>query len=157
MGQELSVIQLIQLILAPAVMINACGLLLLGTSNKYTAVLTRIRLLNEEKRKLFKKAAEKSFEENLRFESLIQQIRNLMIRARLVRNAVICYSGAIALFILTSMLIGLSFFAPVVGFEYVVIATFLFGILIVFCGVIYALLDARRAFDVIQFDVLVDE
>ena len=44
----ISVIQIIQLILAPAVMINACGLLLLATSSKYSSVLNRIRLLNDE-------------------------------------------------------------------------------------------------------------
>lgn len=34
-SEGFSVIQIIQLILAPAVMINACGLLLLATSSKY--------------------------------------------------------------------------------------------------------------------------
>jgi len=56
MEQGFSIIQVIQLILAPAVMINACGLLLLATSNKYSSVLNTIRRLNEEKRRLFRKA-----------------------------------------------------------------------------------------------------
>jgi len=96
-GESHSVIQVIQLILAPAVMINACGLLLLATSNKYSMVLNRIRLINDEKRKLMKKAGEPTFEENLRLESVARQIEHLMVRARLVRNSVMCYTGAIAL------------------------------------------------------------
>lgn len=92
MDQSFSVIQIIQLILAPAVMINACGLLLLATSNKYSSVLNRIRLLNDEKRKLSKKAGEKNFEEMQRLESLARQIEHLMARAKLVRNSVMSYT-----------------------------------------------------------------
>ncbi len=42
---------LIQIMLAPGLMISACGLLLLGMNNKYSLVVNRIRLLNEERRK----------------------------------------------------------------------------------------------------------
>lgn len=157
MGSEFTVIQIIQLILAPAVMINACGLLLLGTSNKYTTVLTRIRLLNDEKRKLFKRAAEKTFDETLRLESVAQQINYLMGRAKVVRNAVMCYTGGVALFILTSLLIGLSFFISMAGFQVLILVTFLFGVMIVLCGVVYAFLDARRGFEIVRFDVLAEE
>jgi len=38
--------------LAPAVMLSACGLFLLGLQNKYSNIINRIRELNEEKREL---------------------------------------------------------------------------------------------------------
>lgn len=152
-----SVIQIIQLILAPAVMINACGLLLLATSNKYSSVMNRIRLLNDEKRKLTKKAGEKNFEETQRLESLSRQLDRLMARAKLVRNSVMCYNGAIALFVLTSLLIGISFLVH--GFESgaAIIIAFLAGIIVVLLGVFYTFLDARRGYEIVQFDVRVDE
>ena len=50
---EVPIVQLIQGMLAPGLMISACGLLLLGMNNKYSLVVNRIRLLNEEKRKIF--------------------------------------------------------------------------------------------------------
>ncbi len=155
--EGVSVIQVIQLILAPAVMINACGLLLLATSNKYSSVLNRIRLLNEEKRKLFKKAGEKNFEETQRLESLARQIDHLMERAQLVRNSVLCYTAAIALFLVTSFLIGLSFL--LLGFESraAIMITFLIGMSGVFVGVVFSFLDARRGYEIVRFDVLVDE
>jgi len=53
MQLEFSIVNLIQSMLAPGVMINASGLLLLGMNNKYSAVVSRIRLLNEEKRKFY--------------------------------------------------------------------------------------------------------
>lgn len=152
-----SVIQIIQLILAPAVMINACGLLLLTTSSKYSSVMGTIRILNEEKRRLFKKAGEKNFEELLRLESLSKQIDRLIVRAKLVRDSVMCYTGAIALFILTSLLIGMGFLIH--GFESAsaIIVAFLSGVIAVLAGVLYTFLDAKKAYEIVHFDVRVDE
>jgi hypothetical protein len=157
LGEGFSVIQIIQLILAPAVMINACGLLLLATSSKYSNVLNRIRLLNEEKRKLFKKAGDKNFEETLRLESLSRQIGHLMHRAELVRNSVMCYTGAIGLFIVTSLLIGFSFLIHGFQSDSAITVAFLLGMVVVFVGVVYSFLDARKGFEIVQFDVMVDE
>jgi hypothetical protein len=156
-GAGFSVSQIIQLILAPAVMINACGLLLLATSNKYSNVLNRIRLLNEEKRKLFKKAGEKNFEETQRLESLSRQIGNLMHRAQLVRNSVMCYTAAIAVFIITSLLIGFGFLFHGFQSDSAITIAFLVGMMVVFAGVIYSFLDAKKGFEIVRFDVMVDE
>jgi putative Mn2+ efflux pump MntP len=152
-----SVIQIIQLILAPAVMINACGLLLLATSNKYSSVMGTIRILNEEKRRLFKKAGEKNFEELLRLESLSKQIDRLIVRAKLVRDSVMCYTGAIALFILTSLLIGMGFLIHGFESESAIIVAFLSGVIAVLAGVLYTFLDAKKAYEIVHFDVRVDE
>jgi hypothetical protein len=152
-----SVIQIIQLILAPAVMINACGLLLLATSSKYSSVMGTIRILNEEKRRLFKKAGEKNFEELLRLESLSKQIDRLIVRAKLVRDSVMCYTGAIALFILTSLLIGMGFLIHGFESQSAIIVAFLTGVIAVLAGVLYTFLDAKKAYEIVHFDVRVDE
>jgi hypothetical protein len=156
-SEGFSVIQIIQLILAPAVMINACGLLLLATSSKYSSVLNRIRLLNDEKRKLFKKAGEKNFEETQRLESLARQLGHLMQRAELVRNSVMCYTGAIALFIITSLLIGFSFLIRGFQSDDATTITFLVGMVMVFVGVLFSFLDAKKGYEIVRYDVLVDE
>ena len=82
----LNAVQIIQLMLAPALMISACGLLLLGINNKYSLVVNRIRLLNEEKRRLLSKIAEgkHSTDDNIRVESAAVQINALVYRAKLV-------------------------------------------------------------------------
>ncbi|HTY35940.1 MAG TPA: DUF2721 domain-containing protein [Bacteroidota bacterium] len=157
METSFSVIQIIQLILAPAVMINACGLLLLATSNKYSSVLNRIRLLNDEKRKLFRKAGEKNFEETQRLESLARQIQQLVDRARLVRDAVMCYTGAIALFIVTSLLIGFSFLIKGFQSDTAIMIAFLAGLTTILAGVVFSFLDAKRGFEIVRFDVAADD
>jgi hypothetical protein len=34
---------------------------------------------------------------------------------------------------------------------------FLFGMVVVFAGVIYSFLDAKKGFEIVRFDVMVDE
>jgi hypothetical protein len=87
----LPIVQLIQGMLAPGLMISACGLLLLGMNNKYSLVVNRIRLLNEEKRKIFHKAGIDEMESS-RLSNIELQISHLIGRISLVRNAVFSYS-----------------------------------------------------------------
>ena len=108
-----SIVEIIQLMLAPGIMISACGLLLLGMNNKYSLVVNRIRLLNEERRKAIRKTTEEkdfNYQETQRLESISMQIASLVFRVKLVRNAVLSYTLAVALFVLTSLLIGFGFF-----------------------------------------------
>ena len=159
MPQSISVIEAIQLILAPAVMISACGLLMLGINSKFSNVLSRIRSLNEEKRKLRVRAGDKAltFEESQRIESIARQLARLLKRAIQVRNSLMCYIVAVALFIVTSLLIGADFFIGGMRLDTVVIVLFLFGMISVFLGIVYAALDTKMAYDIVLFDVKVDE
>src|ERR1035437_4500105 len=103
---KVTIVEIIQLMLAPGIMISACGLLILGINNKYSLVVNRIRLLNEERRKILAKLGDKAFnlEENVRLESISKQLTALRYRVKLVRNTVLCYTIAVALFVITSLL-----------------------------------------------------
>jgi ABC-type glycerol-3-phosphate transport system permease component len=151
--------QVIQLMLAPAVMISACGLLLLGINNKYSLVVNRIRLLNEEKRRLKLRAGERDFntEENIRLESIAHQLKSLVFRVKLVRNSVLCYTGAVGLFVITSMMIGFDFAWPFLQIKNYIIGSFLIGMLMVFCGIAYAFLETKRGYEIVRFEVGADE
>ncbi len=156
---NLTVIQAIQLMLAPAVMINGCGLLMLGISNKFSSVVNRVRLLNEEKRKLFSRAAEPSFgaQETQRLESIARQLERLLRRAWLVRTSLLCYTIGVALFVLTSLLIGLDYFVAVLQLKGVIIGSFMAGLVIFFLGVAFAAFDTLMGYDIVKFDVAADE
>ena len=105
-----NIVEVIQLMLAPGLMISACGLLLLGVNNKYSLVVNRIRLLNDEKRKILEQSgkSETALADNVRLESISIQLEKLVHRVKLVKRAVQNYTIAVALFILTSILIGMS-------------------------------------------------
>ena len=149
LSENLSVIQAIQLILAPGVMISACGLLLLGISNKFTSVLNRIRALTEEKRKITLNAMERNLvsAENHRVESITRQVAGLLNRARLIRNSVFCYLCAIGLFVVTSLLIGADYFVPMLQLRYLILGMFLSGLIVVFVGVIYGVIDIMKGYE----------
>jgi hypothetical protein len=157
--ESLSAIQAIQLILAPGVMINACGLLLLGISAKFTSVLNRIRALTEEKRKLILHASDRDFHpvENQRIESITRQLRGLLSRAQIIRNAIFCYLTAVGLFVATSLLIGFDFFIPAFELRFFILVAFLAGMIVVFIGVIFGVLDTTKGFGIVKFEVQVDE
>ena len=159
MKSEISIIQVIQLMLAPGLMISACGLLLLGMNNKYSLVVNRIRLLNEEKRKFFSKAGEKDlqYEENVRLESLSMQLNGLTFRVKLIRNAVLSYTIAVAFFVLTSLSIGFQFIFEAEKIDFLITALFLAGMILVLIGVIYAAYETKKGYNIIHLEVKIDE
>jgi len=153
-----TIIQLIQLMLAPGLMISACGLLLLGMNNKYSLVVNRIRLLNEERRKyLGKHDKEFKYEDNVRIESLSTQIKSLVARVRLVRNAVFAYSVAVGIFVLTSLFIGLNYLTGSDRLDYIIAALFLLGMIAVLIGVIFASYETIKGYNIIQYEVKTEE
>jgi hypothetical protein len=159
LSENLSVIQAIQLILAPGVMISACGLLLLGINNKFTSVLNRIRALTEEKRKIILNAANRNFlsAEMQRVESITRQVTGLLERAKLIRNSIFCYLCAVGLFVGTSLMIGADYFVPLLELRYLILGLFLSGMIVVFVGVVFGVRDTMKGFSIVQFEVRVDE
>jgi hypothetical protein len=117
--------------------------------------VNRIRLLNEEKRRLLSKISEgkHSTDENVRLESIAVQISSLSFRAKLVRNTVLCYTTAVALFVLTSLLLGVSSFLALGRLNYFIIAAFLIGMVFVLVGIIYAGLETKKGYDIISYEV----
>ena len=98
------VVQQIQYMVAPAVMVSSSALLLLAFHNKFSNLASRFRVLNQEKRVLSQKQQRAAVEE-ARLSSLTMQVDHLMKRASYVKNAILCTYGAIICFVSTSILI----------------------------------------------------
>lgn len=149
-------VEIIKLMLAPGVMVNCCGLFLLGMNNKYSVVVGRIRNLDEEKRKL--KLSEQSGNistyETKRLASINMQIGKLTYRIKLVRNAVISYTLAVAFFILNCISIGInSVFEngnSTISFS---IVLFFIGLAFVFAGVSFATKEAIKGYEIVKIEV----
>ncbi len=159
MSDKISIVQVIQLMLSPGLMISACGLLLLAMNNKYSMVVNRIRLLNEEKRKYFSKAGEKDlqYEDNVRLESISQQLSKLQLRVKLVRNAVLSYTIAVAFFVVTSLIIGIKYFSGLNNLDYLVTAFFLAGMILVLVGVAFSAYETIKGYNIIRLEVKIEE
>lgn len=159
MDVHIDAITMIQGMLAPAIMISACGLLLLGMNNKYSIVVNRIRLLNEEKRKFARKASDSefNFEEEVRLTSIDTQLTRLSERVGIVKNAVLCYSLAVALFVLTSFFIGAGFLFAYGGIDVFVVIAFTLGMLMVLLGVGFAFTEIKRGYEIVQYEIKTSE
>jgi len=154
-----SIVQIIQLMLAPGLMISACGLLLLGMNNKYSLVVNRIRILNEERRRALHKLGEHelSLQENVRFESITKQLERLTYRVGLVRNAVLSYTIAVALFVLTSLLIGFGYLFDITRLNSFITILFLLGMTSVLVGVLFAAYETYKGYEIVKYEVESEE
>lgn len=141
-----TIIEIISGMLAPGIMISACGLLLLGMNNKYSLVVNRIRTLNTEFRSL-------DATDNERRENVKIQLPLLIKRMRLIRNAVWLYTIAIAMFIFSIFSIGLYFFLgkalliTIIGMVFFVLA-----LIFVLFGVLHAAKEVWLGFDILTIE-----
>lgn len=154
-----SIVEIIQLMLAPGLMISACGLLLLGMNNKYSLVVNRIRLLNDERRRIVHKPDDVNFNyhENVRLASISKQLDALIYRVMLVRNAVLSYTVAVALFVLTSLSIGAEEIFGIERLNLAITILFSLGMLSVLTGVVFAAYETYKGYEIVKFEVLAEE
>lgn len=149
---EYTIVKVIQSMLAPGLMISACGLLILGMNNKYSLVVNRIRLLNEEKRKIHH--LDHKIDEDIKRENLIGvQIDRLDERVKLVRNSVFAYSSAVACFIIASLFIGVNLYTKSSEIEFLSLSFFLIGILTVFVGIVFAAKETLKGYKIIRIEI----
>ncbi len=148
MQASATTIGVIQAMLAPGLMISACGLLILGMNNKYSMVVNRIRLLNEERRRLGP-PGDGDGTRGQRLASIAFQLDELLHRLRLVRNAVVGYSAAVALFILSSLFIGLRILAGAGWPEAAALILFITGVLAVLAGIAFAAGEAVLGYRIV--------
>lgn len=146
--------QTIQAILTPALMISACGLLLLGLNNRYGIVVSRIRLLNDEKRRKLAdpEGIDREYVDALRFESVMRQIPALLTRANHLRRSLLCLWIGVICYVLSSILLGAGLFLGM-NVANAAVWVFLIGLLSAVCGVIFALLDIYLAYRVLKLEV----
>jgi hypothetical protein len=132
---QAGLLNMIQPMVTPAVMISACGLLLLSISNKLGRIVDRTRDLNSEDRGLSNDV------EAVRRLSIRNQIDILLRRALLLRNACGLLYLAVAVFALTSLCVGLSNLAR--AFEVLMLVLFVIGLATVVWAGILAYLEIR--------------
>jgi uncharacterized membrane protein YdcZ (DUF606 family) len=153
-------IQAIQAILAPALGISATALLLLGMQNRYSLIINRIRLLNEERRRYSTKIAQKTeleYGERIRYLSVLSQIQKMLSRCKEVRSAILLIQGSILLFVLASVFISLNLFISSPLVRSLPLISFVIGMLFMLAGVIFSARDVYNSYKVAEIEVKADE
>jgi hypothetical protein len=155
-----AVIQIIQAMLAPGLGISAVGLLLLGLNARYSTIINRIRLLNDEKRKfhrVFADGRSLEYADNARLMSVTKQSAELLIRSRLVRNAILSHQTAIGLFVLTSLSIGISLYTDAAILRDGALILFMLGMVAVLVGILFGASEVRRSFRIVLLEAKAEE
>lgn len=153
-------IEAIQAILAPALGISATALLLLSLQNRFSLVINRIRLLNQERRRYSLELVEKgelSYSDNMRHISVMNQIQKMLARCRDVRNAILFVQGSILLFVLTSVAIALNLFISSRFLRHLPLVIFAFGMLLVLAGVVFSAKDVINSYRITEIEVKAEE
>jgi len=143
---ERSIIEIIQGMLAPGLMISACGLLLLGMNNKYSLVVGRIRTLNSELRNVTNISEE-------RMRCILLQMPLLVKRMQIIRNAVWLYTVSVALFIFSIIFLGLfsiNIASSVASF--ISLTLFILGLITILLGVLNAAKEVRLGYKIVLIE-----
>ncbi len=138
--------QLIVQMVSPAVMVSACGLMLLGLGNKYARVIDRIRAFAAEARSLKKLGSGAGTVDIERLHVLELQTPDLIRRGRLVRNAVLLFYAAIILFVACAFVLPLTQ-------SWLPLALFCAGMASVLLGTSFAWSETLLSFRLINLEI----
>ena len=148
---ELShIVQEIQYVLAPAVMISSTALLLLGFQNKFSALVNRFRMLNQEKRQLSLKSNRTAAEDE-RLQNLIAQVQGLTKRATHMKNAIMLAYAAIMCFVVTSILLFLRLYTKIETLH-LTLVFFLLGLILLLVDSILLMAETFLAYQVVRLE-----
>lgn len=145
-------IQFVSSALAPAVVLSGCAVLISATESKYSDLITRLRTLNEERRRL-RHLDVLTLDQRRRLESLDRQLALIFRRARHLRDASVMLFVAVFLIIVTCFFIALQ---QDLGWGWLHVgtkATFLASIAMIFAGLIEQFLELRLSFRVVRYEL----
>ncbi|MBD0373713.1 MAG: DUF2721 domain-containing protein [Pyrinomonadaceae bacterium] len=137
--------------ITPAVLISACGTMILSTSTRLGRVVDRVRSLSDRLEELAHATATVEFYEERR-SVIFEQLDKLTSRARILQRCMVTFYLALGIFVLTSVAIGV---VAVSGARYhwIPIVTGLIGACFLFYGSMLLIFEARLALSTIHTEM----
>jgi hypothetical protein len=129
--------------ITPAVLISACGALILSTSTRLGRVVDRVRMLSDKFEELAHIEEELALAEERR-AVIFDQLDKLTSRARILQRSMTVFYIALGLFVATSVAIGVVAYVPRITWLPVVLG--LAGASFLFYGSVILIIEARLAF-----------
>lgn len=146
-----SALAVLTAMITPAVLISACGTMILSTSTRLGRVVDRVRSLSDRLEELTK-AQEELVLYDERRSVIFAQLDKLTSRARLLQRCMVIFYVAVGVFVATSVAIGV---VAVSGTRYhwIPIVTGLIGACFLFYGSILLIFEARLALTTIHMEM----
>jgi Protein of unknown function (DUF2721) len=145
-----------QFILAPAVMINACAVIITGLLGHYAVINARLRDMNRERLSQLRLTDQDAATDALRLERLGEidaQLPELLYRHRLIRDAVLFVYGGVFLFVVSMLVIAVAGASNTTWVSVAALIVFLAGTALVLVGVFTVALEIRRSHLAVEFEV----
>jgi len=139
-----SALAVLTAMITPAVLISACGALILSTSTRLGRVTDRVRLLIDRFEELAKGDVEVELYEERRAHTF-DQLDRLTTRSRLLQRSMTVFYLALGVFVATSVAIGLVAWVGQAGYSWVPVVLGLVGSCGLFYGSVLLIFEARLA------------
>jgi hypothetical protein len=138
--------------ITPAVLISACGSMILSTSSRLGRVVDRVRSLSDrlEELHLHNDRGESAME---RQAAIFEQLDKLPSRSRILQRCMVTFYLSLGMFVATSVAIGIVPFAGGGRYNVVPVALGLAGASFLFYGSILLILEARLALSTIHSEM----
>ena len=147
----------IQLILAPVVMVSACGLVLNGVLARYAAVNDRLRALSRERLDLLRaQGGVIAGADALTVERLSEidaQVPHLLRHHKRLHDAVLAVYCAILVFVASMFVIAVAAMGTAAWLASAALVTFLAGTGVLLLGVLLTALEVRTSHVAVHFEV----
>ena len=137
--------------ITPAVLISACGSMILSTSSRLGRVVDRVRSLSD---KLDELARDGSDDTKERQGVIFAQLDKLTSRARILQRSMVAFYLATGMFVATSVAIGVVAVIPSSPrYNYVPVIVGLLGACFLFYGSMLLIFEARLALSTIHAEM----
>jgi len=146
-----SAIAVLTAMITPAVLISACGSMILSTSGRLGRVVDRVRALSDRLESLPEQRSDSSSHE--RQEIICLQLDKLTSRARILQRSMVTFYLALGMFVATSVAIGVVAIVDRPRYNIFPVVIGLIGALFLSYGSMLLIFEARLALSTIHVEM----
>jgi Protein of unknown function (DUF2721) len=145
-----SAVAVLTAMITPAVLISACGSMILSTSSRLGRVVDRVRALSDKLEELAEKHADDTRE---REAIIFAQLDKLTSRARILQRSMVAFYLCLGMFVATSVAIGVVAILGNTRYTIVPVILGLVGACFLFYGSMLLIFEARLALSTIHAEM----
>ena len=147
-----SAIAVLTAMITPAVLISACGSMILSTSTRLGRVVDRVRGLSD-RLEVMNEEGNSASDFTQRQALIFQQLDKLTSRARILQRTMVVFYLSLGSFVATSVAIGIVGFARNQNYNIIPVALGIIGACFLFYGSMLLIFEARLALSTIHHEM----
>jgi hypothetical protein len=148
-----SAVAVLTAMITPAVLISACGSMILSTSTRLGRVVDRVRALSDKLEELATKDGVEVRDTTERQAIIFAQLDKLTSRARILQRSMVSFYLCLGMFVATSVAIGVIAIIPNPRYPLVPAILGLIGACFLFYGSMLLIFEARLALSTIHAEM----